>query len=292
MSKWTGKSRGGLIGYSFFVYTLKWFGVGTAYALLEIVYPFYFWFEKDKKANLIKFYQAVGHDTATAKKIVRKNFKVLGQCLIDRVAFLIGKGDEYTFSLDGEENLLEITSMGKGGLLLSAHLGNWEIAGNLLIKKGISSNINVLMLDAEHKKIKDFLVKQTNGQLFNIIPITDDFSYLVNLKEAVTKNEMICLHGDRFLDGSKTVEKSFFGKRTIFPAGPFELGVRLNIPVCIVYAIKTSKRHYALQASKLIENSSGQEISDLYISKLESLVRQHPEQWFNYYDYFEKDTGN
>ncbi len=292
MSKWTGKSRGGVIGYSFFVYTLKWFGVSAAYTLLGIVYPFYYWFEKDKKANLVNFYQTVGLDSKTTKKVVKRNFKLLGQCLIDRIAFLIGKDKYYTFSMDGEQNLLDISKTGKGGLLLSAHLGNWEIAGNLLKKRGINANINILMLDAEHKQIKEFLANQTNGDLFKVIPITDDFSYLVKLREAISKNELICLHGDRYLDGSKTIEKEFFGKKTNFGSGPFEIGARLNVPVCIVYAMKTSKRHYALSASKIIYDSSVEEISDLYISTLESLVKEYPEQWFNYYDYFEKNTSS
>ncbi|MBL4705123.1 MAG: hypothetical protein JKY54_11405 [Flavobacteriales bacterium] len=292
MAKWNGKSRGGLIGYSFFVYTIRWFGVGAAYGLLALVYPFYYLFESSKKANLIKFYKTVGLDESKAKKTARKNFKLIGQCLIDRIAFMIGKEDFYTFSMEGEEHLIAMEAGGKGGLLLSAHLGNWEIAGNLLKKREINSTVNVLMLDAEHKKIKEFLDKQTNGALFNIIPITDDFSYLIKLKQAASRNELICLHADRFMEGAKTVEKEFFGEKVKLPAGPFELAKLLRIPVSIVFAVKTTKKHYHLSATELIENSSAEEVSDSYISALENRVNEYPEQWFNYFDYFESNTSN
>jgi len=292
MAKWTGKSRGGLIGYSFFVYTIRWFGVRSAYGLLAIVYPFYYLFETSKKANLIKFYKTIGHDDRKAKKTAKMNFKLIGRCLIDRIAFMIGRDSFYTFSMEGEEHLISMEAGGKGGLLLSAHLGNWEIAGNLLKKREINSTVNVLMLDAEHKKIKAFLDKQTNGALFNIIPITDDFSYLIKLKQAAARNELICLHADRFMEGAKTIEKEFFGKKVLLPSGPFELGKLLKIPVSVVFAVKTTKRHYDLSATELIENSDAEKVSDSYISALETQVVKHPEQWFNYFDYFESNISS
>ncbi len=289
MAKWTGKSRGGLVGYSFFVYTIKWFGIGAAYGLLSFVYPFYFWFESSKKASLIRFYKVLGMDKKQARRTVKRNFKMMGQCLIDRVAFLIGREKEYTFSMTGEEHLIAMETGGKGGLLLSAHLGNWEIAGNLLKKREINSVVNILMLDKEHERIKGFLAKQTNGMLFNIIPITDDFSYLIKLKQAAARNELICLHADRFMDGAKTIKKTFLGRNVELPAGPFELSKLLKVPVSVVFAVKTSRRHYELTATELIENCAAEEVSDLYISSLENRVKEYPEQWFNYFDYFEQD---
>lgn len=289
MARWTGKSRGGLIGHSIFVYTIKWFGVRFAYFLLHFTYPFYYWFNSREKVNLIRFYQAAGVSSKKAKRLVLKNFKFIGQCLIDRVAFLAGRDGFFSFSMDGEEHLIAMEEGGKGGILLSAHFGNWEIAGNLLKKREINPVVNVLMLDAEHQKIKQLLDRQTSGVLFNVIPITDDFSYLIKIKQAVGRNELICVLADRYMEGSKTISKTFFGSSITLPAGPFELGKMLNVPVSVVFAYKTSSNHYQLTATELIENTSAEELSDLYLSQLEARVKQHPEQWFNYFDYFEQD---
>ena len=44
---------------------------------------------------------------------------------------------------------------GKGGVLIGAHMGNWEIAGQLLER--IKTPVNIVMLEAEHERIKRIL---------------------------------------------------------------------------------------------------------------------------------------
>ena len=66
-----------------------------------------------------------------------------------------GIPNRFTFNFDGEENLRKMVELGKGGLLLSAHIGNWEIAGHLL--KRLNTKINIVMFDGEVQQIKAYL---------------------------------------------------------------------------------------------------------------------------------------
>ena len=72
------------------------------------------------------------------------------------------KKKAFTYTFNNEKVLREMSNNQKGGILISAHLGNWENAGNLIHQR-ITSTINIVMLDAEVKKIKSFLELKTGG---------------------------------------------------------------------------------------------------------------------------------
>ncbi|MBC7864993.1 MAG: lipid A biosynthesis acyltransferase [Bacteroidia bacterium] len=287
MSRWDGKTKGSLIGYKIFLFSIKTFGVSFSYLILHFVAWYYYFFLPKNRNALVGFYTtALNYGRKDANKISRKNFYKFGQTLIDRFAFLVGKGDKYTYTFEHEDYLVDMKNNGRGAILLSAHLGNWETAGNLL-KKRISNKINVVMMDAEVEKIKDYVTTSTGGSLFNIIPIKDDLSHVILINNALSNNEFIAIHADRYLEGAKYIELDFLKKKAKFPLGPFIVASKFNAPVTFVYAIKESKYHYALSATLPITTKmSPEEIAKKYIEELEKKVKQHPEQWFNYFDFY------
>ncbi len=287
MSRWDGKTKGPLIGYQIFVFLIKTLGLGFSYLILQIVSYYYFLFEKDKRRIMIDFYKrSLGYLPTEAKKLTRKNFYVLGQTLVDGVAFLIGNDKKFTHTFSGEEFLIDMKNGGKGGILLSAHLGNWETAGNLL-KKRVTPKINVVMLDAEVEKIKNFLHDTTGGSHFNIIPIKDDLSHVILINNALRNNEFVAIHADRFLEGAKYIEMDFLGRKAKFPLGPFIIASKFDAPVSFVYAVKNGKYNYELSATKPInERLTPEGFALQYVYDLEKKVKATPEQWFNYFDFY------
>ena len=65
-------------------------------------------------------------------------------------------------------------------------------------------------------------------------------SHVYAMGEALQKNELICLHADRFLEGNKTIVKNFLGEEANFPQGPFLLSSSFKVPVSVVFAFKES----------------------------------------------------
>ena len=146
---WKGKTRGGLLGYKIFVFVLNKLGLKVAYFLLRLV-SVYFVFSAPKATKAIYQYsilKAVGN--------VFANFYIFGQTILDKMAIMSGAVTDFTYDFDGEEHLHQLKSMGRGGMLISAHLGNWDIAGFLL--KRIDVKINIVMFEAEHEQIKNYL---------------------------------------------------------------------------------------------------------------------------------------
>ncbi len=296
MATWQGKTRGGVAGYLTFIFILKYLGLHFAYFILRFVVFYFVLFAPLARKSLWFYFRKI-HGWGFWKSFTGlfKNFYVFGQTLLDKVALLSGVSTNFTFDFDGEEHLRKMASEGNGGMLVGAHLGNWEIAGQLLDR--LDTKINIVMLDAEHQAIKKLLDSVIQKREVHIIPIKpDSFEHLFAIKEALFNNELVVIHGDRHIPGNKTVVREFLGKEADFPLGPFQLATKYNKPVTFVTAVKETKQHYHFMATKpkVYPNKVGAcrkrqlelIISD-YISWLEDKVRKYPYQWFNYY-YFWK----
>ena len=293
MSSWKGQTRGGVLGYKIFVASIRWFGISFAYFLLRFVVV-YFVFTSGKAFRSLTQYFTGIHHYGRIKAVISifRNYYIFGQILIDKVVLLAGFSNKFTFDFDGEEHLRQ---MDQGGLLISGHIGNWEVAGQLLNR--LEKKIHVLVFDAEHEQIKRYLDNVVNNKGVNFIVIREDFSHLAEIKSAFEKGEIIAMHGDRFIDGNKVVAVDFLGKPALFPLGPVNLAARFKVPVSFVFAIKERKYHYHFYATPLqmVEFSNNLKKRELflyqavvdYVRNLEKTVRKYPDHWFNYYNFWD-----
>lgn len=299
MSAWHGKSKGTPLGYRIFVWVLKSFGVLPAYFLLRIVVLYYFFFSYRASRQIYLLYRhKLGYSRFSSAAKLYKNYVLLGQGIIDKVVLMSGIKNKFSFDFDGEENLHKIATMGKGGILLSAHIGNWDIAGHLFTR--IESRINIVLYDGEHEKIKEYLEGVIGRRNMSVIVIKNDLSHIYKISEALSNNELICMHADRFLEGNKTMTTRFLGEPARFPMGPFLLASKFKVPVSFVFAVKESNLHYHLFSSPVndystfAKNEVMQQMLTGYVAEIEKKIKKYPEQWFNYYDFWEqkKDDSN
>lgn len=292
---WQGKTRGGHFGYWFFIQLLKKLGLGFAYFFLKFVVIYFALFApKASKYQYLYFRKIQSFSAIKSLLSIIKNFYLFGQVLLDKVALMSGIKTKFTYNFDGEENLHELAHNQKGGLLVGAHIGNWEIAGHLLER--IKTKVHILMLDAEHQKIKALLDKSLTEKKLNIIPIKNDMSHLKLIKDAFARNEFVAMHGDRFIDNAKHFYCDFFNHKAAFPSGPFYMAMKFEVPICFVTAVKESSTHYHFFATKpqLYKNIGNPKLRDeqikmilkTYISNMEDILKKYPLQWFNYYDFW------
>jgi len=287
---WDGRSRGSKLGYNIFIGLLRRHGLRPAYGLLHLVALYYRLFVPAATRPLRYLYEKrLGFSRIKSALLIKKNILFFGQTLIDKIAVLAGGGAALTFDHDGIHHLEEMVRLGEGGLIVSAHLGNWEVAGHLL--KRIEAPINVLMYDGEAEALKKQMDQFDSKRSFNIIYIREDISHIYEIAAALRRNEFICLHADRFRPGNRTMVHDFLGEPAAFPAGPFLLASKLKARVAFVFAFKESAFHYHFRAwpSKTYEGrgtTGAEAMLDDYVRLLEEQVKQHPDQWFNYFDFW------
>ena len=292
MPSWKGKTRGGVLGYKIFVWTLKYFGISFAYFLLYFVVAYFFVSSGKAFRFIYQYFRKGMHFGATKSFIsIYRNYYYFGQILVDKIAMLAGFQNRFTFDFEGEEYLRQMTN---GGMLISAHIGNWEIAGNLLNR--LEKNVNIILYDAEREQIKGYLSDVFTSRRVNFIVIKEDYSHLNEIHKALERGEIIAMHGDRFIEGNKILVMDFLGRPAPFPTGPVNLAARFNAPVSYVFAVKESRKHYHFFATPLrtVEFSNNLKKRDIilkeavsaYVTSFERIVKRYPFQWFNYFDFW------
>lgn len=291
MPGWEGKSKGTTFGYRVFVSILKRFGIFPAYFMLRFVAFYYFLFSYKSSKHIFRFYNNKhGFNIWRSICFLYRNYYLFGQSIIDKVVLMSGIPNKFTFNFEGEDHLRKMVMDGEGGLLLSAHIGNWEAAGHLL--KRLDARINIVIFDGEHEQIKKYMEKVTGERNVKLIVIKNDLSHVYELMDAFKNKEIVCMHADRFIEGNKVMERVFMGEPAKFPVGPFMMATKFKVPVSFVFAMKENDLHYHFFATDAKRYVSSNKLEDTramlddFVAEMEAKVKQYPGQWYNYYNFW------
>mgnify|MGYP003635885011 CR=1 FL=1 len=289
--EWEGKSKGTVLGYKIFIFFIRKLGVRAAYGLLYFVALYYVFFA-GKSTRSIYYYFRKRLKYARIKSFfsIYKSYYVFGKTIIDKAAISSGLKNRFTHECDGVENIIDLLDKKQGGIMISAHVGNFEIAEFFFEEIDTRSQISLVTTDAEHKNIKEYMEKVTMRSNVKFILVKDDMSHIFEINNALSNGELVCFTGDRYMKGQKVLTESLMGKEANFPAGPFLLASRLNVPVLFVYVMKETNKHYHLYARQAeVKNRDAEGLLKKYTESVEWMLKKYPLQWFNYFDFWETD---
>ena len=285
-ASWTGQSKGTPLGYRIFILVMRVFGVRAAYGLLYLVVPWYVLTGRASNAALRGYFARLRASDPGIKGLsLAGSYRAFGRTIIDKVALRAGLEKGYTWERQGREALATMIASGKGGLLLCAHLGNWELASHLL--PDYPGRISVVLQDGEDARIREAIEGSTASARFGIIALGNGIEHLFKMTDALREGQVLCMHGDRYLPGSRTRKALFLGEEAVFPAGPFALAAAQRVPVCIAFVVSTGPQRYSFTVAEPIPaGATADAIFQRFVAELERAVKKHPLQWFNYYDFW------
>lgn len=289
--EWEGKSKGTVLGYKIFIFLIKKLGVRAAYGLLYFV-AFYYVFFAGQSTRAIYYYfrKRLGCTWPKSLLSIYKSYFVFGKTIIDKAAISSGLKNRFTHECDGVENIIELLDKKQGGIMISAHVGNFEIAEFFFEDIDTRSQISLVTTDAEHQNIKEYMEKVTMRSKVKFILVKNDMSHIFEINNALSNGELVCFTGDRYMRDQKVMTETLMGKKANFPAGPFLLASRLGVPVLFVYVMKETNKHYHLYARQAkAKNRDAQGLLKEYTQSVEWMLKKYPLQWFNYFDFWETD---
>jgi KDO2-lipid IV(A) lauroyltransferase len=187
----------------------------------------------------------------------------------------------------GLDHLQAARAQGRGTVLITAHLGHWELGGILLAMRGFP--MTVVTLDepsSELTRWRDVLRRQLGIKTIAVGP-GREFAFLEML-EALRRNECVAMLVDRPYAGSG-LPVEFFGARTEFSTAPALLAHHAGAAVLPAFVLLNDRRRYVSFADPLIPMTQGPsaravlaENTQRIASVFEGIVRANSEQWFNY----------
>ncbi|MBF0651130.1 acyltransferase [Dysgonomonas sp. GY75] len=292
MTEWKGKTRGGVFGYLFFIFLIKKIGITAAYAFLSTIVLYFIPFApKASKSIWIYSRKILNKSLLSSIGMLFRSYYKFGQTLIDKVAIGNGMKDKYNFRFENYDEFLNILNTDTGTIIIGAHVGNWEMGTPFFDDYG--KKINIVLYDAEYRRIKELLQKNSASADFKVIPVNDtDLNHVFAIKEALDNKEYICFQGDRYINEERRLKGIFMGKETSFPLGPFLLAAKMKVPVVFYFSMREPKKTYTFHftmATPVYRNEEirpEQQLLHQYISALEAILKKYPEQWFNYYNFW------
>ena len=251
------------------------------------VVPFYFVFSKGYKPMYHYFKKMLGYSPLSAFLGVYRNFCRFSQVILDR--FYMFSGGKFDVEVENYHLYQELADGESGFMILSAHVGNYELAGYSLV--ATKKRFNALAFGEEAEAIVENRQRLFQDTNIRIIPVKDDLSHLFALNDALDNGESVSFPSDRLLGKQRTVTCEFLGAPAKFPMGPFALATQRDLPVLTVNVMKTSTKHYKVYVNRLQkEGETRQErinaYARQYVGHLEEALRLYPEQWFNYYEFW------
>jgi len=211
--------------------------------------------------------------------------------LVDRAWLGLRRGAALTGDFDNSGVLLDALEEGRGLVLVTAHVGNWQTALSHIDL--LETRVNSLMHYAEEEVAKHFFDLRGEKPSFNIIRNDGFMGGMIEASAALSRGEVVMVMADRWA-GGPAVEVDFLGSRARFPAAAYGLAAATGVPVAVLLAAKTGMRSYSLHVWDIFHpernRSEGprqfEASAARFACALERYVERYPYQWYNFFDFW------
>ncbi len=174
-------------------------------------------------------------------------------------------------------NLLERT-MEKytKALMLTAHIGNWEMGASVPGCLGYRCFAIVEHIDDRWLEVLNDIRRHVNATIYT------SENFMKAFRKLSREGGLLITAMDRYISGEFVVRRFFNGFRK-FPIGIFKLNERLKLPIIFAYVVRKNTRGYLGVVQDIYEGPyQAENMLDFYIANLERAVSRFPTQWFSF----------
>ena len=186
------------------------------------------------------------------------------------------------------EHIDEALQKGKGVIILTAHIGNWEVGAALLSRLGFS--LMAVALAHKAQPVNNLFNYQRESQGMTVIPTNIAIRRCL---EQLKENKLVALVGDRDF-GVKGQAMDFLGGKMIIPKGAAMFSYKTGAPIVPCFLIRekdfsfTLTVHepmYPLANNTLPEEEAVTKIMRSFLPIIENEIKRHPNQWLMFREF-------
>lgn len=306
---WTGiAERGSLSGLRLIRWIYARFGRGAVMVLLTPIVAYFFVTGGAARRASLDYLRTLwatprGRVSVGERPTWRHAFRHLyefAENIVDSMIVWSGDGARIRIDERGSEHLLALVREGRGGILLSAHLGSSDMLRVLSKKTGIV--LNVLSFTRHAARINAFFDQLQPGLSMRLIHFEPgSISVALEIKAAIERGEFVGILGDRVWESERgrSVSVPFLGRRTRFPLGPFLLQATLGCPMLLSTCVRTGHGRYSASTelfapAALVPRRErtryAEGLAHRYAAALERECIRTPYQWFNFFDFWRDEA--
>jgi KDO2-lipid IV(A) lauroyltransferase len=221
------------------------------------------------------------HDVST---LARQSYAHLGRMAIE-LTLLRSLGRERVgelFEADNDFALIEEAIRGgRGCVLFTGHVGNWELTGAYVAWRGLDMDVVVRRMA---NPLFDGYLNRTRARLG--MRVVYDSDAVRAIPRAIRDGRVVGLVADQGVLGLASTYVPFFGRPAKTPRGPAVFAIRFNVPIIFCAAILQPSGRYRFTAQVIPVSDTGMRDADIdetvrrFTQTLERVVRRYPEQYF------------
>ncbi len=247
-------------------------------------------FKKDKDALYYNLYPVL-KDREKVRKISKEAVNNFAYYLVDffRYNKFNQKFIDKYVEISGLENLDKALAKGKGVIALTAHLGNYELAGAVTALLGYP--LSGVALPHKDKRVNEFFNRNRQRVGMKVIPtgiaVKGCFS-------ALKKGGILAILGDKsFSASSRNME--MFSNLAAIPRGASFFALKTGAEIIPSFLVRKNKFFYNLIFEKPIQFNKcnecpEKEILEQYTKILEKYIQNYPGQWYMFEKYWVENS--
>lgn len=243
------------------------------------------------KANLKRVLEFRGAHLTEDRldRLARKTFQYFGKYVVDflRTEQLTQRQLDRQISIEHMEYLEEAEAAERGVLLVTGHIGSWEMGAAVLTALG--RKMNAVVLPQPDKRTRTLFRNHREGRGISVIPLG---SAARGMLRALARKEAVAVLADRdYSDRNDLVP--FCGIPTRFPKGPAVLSVRTGAPLLPSFLLRQVDDDFVLRFHPPIfpAEQSEEELQEKMCRILEWEILRNPCQWFMFQEFWGEETG-
>ena len=283
--------------YKFGQFILRRVSLQTSFKFAQCVSDLqYYCSPRDRQAvnNNLKIILNTSEDLPKLTKEVFRNF---GQYLVEffRLPEIIDQDYiKQNIKIEHREKIEEALSKGKGVILVTAHIGNWELGAIVLGVLGY--RLVAVALPHKERPVNDLFNNQRELRGVTVVPTNIAVRRCI---EALHENKLIAIVADRDF-GLNGEILDFLGRKTLIPKGPAMFSYKTGAAIVPIFLIRHPGGRLVMSASdpiypeKMVKGEVDQRLlvhlMKKYITVLEEKIRQHPSQWLMFRKFWVDDS--
>lgn len=191
--------------------------------------------------------------------------------------------------INGIGRLDDVLKKGKGGIIVTAHIGNWELGAVLLSMLGYP--LMAVALPHKERPVNDLFNQRREAKGVTVVPTN---AALRRCVEQLKKNRLIALVADRDFSANGFVV-DFLGRKMLIPKGPAMFSWKTGAPIIPVFLIRNEDGGFTMSCHEPLyppkrNTSIGEDevvlgIMRRYIPIIEDQIRAFPSQWLLFRDF-------
>ena len=209
-------------------------------------------------------------------------------CLTERYQRL-ATDQRFLIGVEGLDHWRELNASAEGFIVVTAHIGAWEVGGSMLPSFQATRRVHVVREAETDPRAQQFLadlIRSKSGDHYTT-HFAEDPQLGVDLLDALRRGEIVALQGDRPRNGGRTADISLFGRPYQVPVGPLALARAAGVPILPVFVFREGRKRYrcSLRAPiRIASNGSRQAEIDQALQRLATelqwAISHRPHQWF------------